>query len=209
MPIGMRESLESLLDRIAASTPTPGGGSVSAICGALSAALSRMVANLAVGKQGYEAVQSDLGEIDVRGKALQKRFLALAEDDEKAYDGVVAAMHLPKASEAERAARKEAMQAAYKRATEVPLETIRAAVDALALAMEAAEKGNRNAITDAGVAALLAQTAVRGGALNVGINLAAIQDDAWRSAREDELKALLHRGSALARAVDEFVTAAL
>jgi len=199
------ESLEEFLERVASNTPTPGGGTVSAICGAMSASLSRMVANLAVGKQGYEAVQGDLVSIESRGKDLQRRFLDLADLDAKAYDGVVAAMRLPKAGDADRATRKEAMQAAYKRATEVPMETVRACVEALELARLAAEKGNRNAITDAGVAAILAQAAMRGAALNVKVNLAAISDAAWREAAETELDSLLKRGAELAHRLDDFV----
>jgi formiminotetrahydrofolate cyclodeaminase len=199
------ESLAALLERIAESTPTPGGGTASAICGALSAALSRMVANLAVGKQGYEGVQFELPGIEARGKALQARFLVLAEQDAAAYDGVVAAMALPKASDGDRATRKDAMQDAYKAATEVPLETIRATLDALELAKMAAEKGNRNAITDAGVAALLAQAGMIGASLNVRINLAAIADEAWRAQAEADLKTLLARGARLAQAVDAMV----
>ena len=202
----MPSSLEALLERIAAGTPTPGGGSVSAICGALSAALSRMVANLAVGKQGYEGVQSDLVSIESRGKALQRRFLDLAEADAKAYDGVVAAMRLPKGTDPERAARKDAMQAAYMRATEVPMDTIRAAIEAIELAELAAEKGNRNAITDVGVAALLAQAAMRGAGLNVQINLAAIADHAWRDSVEADLKALLQQGAKRSHALHDLVT---
>jgi len=205
----MVESLESFLERVAASTPAPGGGAVAAICGALSAALTRMVASLAVGKEGYEGVQSELAAIEERGKTLQQRFLDLAAEDAKAYDGVVASMRLRKGTDAEREARKEAMQAAYKRATEVPMETIRACVDALDLAKLAAEKGNRNAITDAGVSAILAQAGMRGAALNVRINLAAIADDEWRDATEAELVSLLERGAALAHEVDSLVEARL
>ena len=112
----MSESCESFLERVAAPTPTPGGGTVSAVCGALSVALSRMVANLAVGKQGYEAVQAYLAAIEARGKALQARFLELADADARAYESVVAAMRRPKGTDAEKAARKDAMQAAYKQA---------------------------------------------------------------------------------------------
>lgn len=205
MPARVTESLEVLLERIAAATPTPGGGTVSAICGALSAALSRMVANLAVDKAGYEVVQADLGAIEARGKALQRKFLDLAAEDARAYDGVVAAMRLPKAGDAERAARKDAMQEAYKRATEVPMETIRTSLDALELARRAAEKGNRNAITDVGVAAILAQAAMRAAALNVKINLAAIADLVWREGIETELEALLRRGAEDAHRLDDLV----
>jgi len=209
LPALVSESLDSLLERIAANTPTPGGGTVSAVCGALSAALSRMVANLAVGKQGYEAAQSDVAAIEARGRALQRRFLELAEADAKAYDVVVAAMRMPKATDADRAARKGAMQDAYRGATEVPMETVRAAIEALELAKSAAEKGNRSAITDAGVAALLAQAAMRGASLNVRINLAAVADPLWREAVEKDLEGLLERGAELAHAVDDLVRARL
>lgn len=182
---------------------------MSAICGALSAALSRMVANLAVGKQGYEAVLPDLAAIESKGKALQGRFLELAHEDAKAYEAVVGAMRLPKASDAERGARKDAMQAAYRRATEIPMDTIRAALDALELARLAVEKGNRNAITDAGVAAVLAQAAMRGAALNVKINLAAMSDHAWRESVDSELESLLRRGAGVAHKVDDLVESRL
>lgn len=201
----MPESLEALLERIAAATPTPGGGTVSAICGALSAALSRMVANLAVGKQGYEAVQAELGSIESKGSELLRRFLKLADKDAAAYEGVVAAMRMPKASDAERTMRKGAMQAAYKRATEIPMETIRACLDALELAKLAARHGNRNAITDAGVAAILAESGMRGAALNVRINVAAISDASWRASTEAELESLLKRGEGVAHEVQAFV----
>ncbi len=205
----MPESLEELLEKVAAGTPTPGGGTVSAICGALSAALSRMVANLAVGKQGYEAAQSELVSIESTGRVLQRRFLDLAAEDARAYDGVVAAMRLPKARDGDRAARKDAMQAAYKRATEVPMDTIRACLEALDLARLAAEKGNRNAITDAGVAAILAQAGMRAAALNVKINLAATSDRAWRESTEAELESLLKRGADLAHRLDDLVASRL
>jgi len=201
------ESLEEFLSRVASNAPTPGGGTVSAVCGALSASLCRMVANLAVGKQGYEAVQPDLAAIEETGKALQARFLALADADAAAYESVVAAMRLPKGTDAEKGVRKAAIQGAYRRATDVPLDTMRAGVDALELARLAAERGNRNAITDAGVAGLLAHAAVRGAALNVRINLAAIADAAWREDRERALGEILERSADLAQDVERLVDA--
>ena len=197
--------MEPFLERVAAGTPTPGGGTVSAICGALSAALSRMVANLAVGKQGYETVQPDLAMIEERGKALQRKFLDLAVEDSAAYDAVVVAMRLPKATEADRAVRKDAMQSAYTRATEVPMETVRACVEAFEISRLASEKGNRGAITDVGVAALLAEAAMRGAALNVRVNLAAIADEGWRERTERELGLLLEAGTKRANAIEALV----
>lgn len=205
----MTESLETWLERVASPSPTPGGGSVAAVSGALSAALSRMVSNLSIGKQGYEEVEEELKALERRAAELQSRFLLLAEEDARAFEGVMTAMRRPKGTDEERAARKEAMQAAYKTATEVPLQTVRASMEALEIAQVAAGKGNRNAITDAGAAALLAQAAMRSASLNVRINLSAIADAAWRSEREDELAVLLDRGAQLAHAVDDLVESRL
>ena len=185
-------TLEEYLESIAAATPTPGGGSVAALCGALSAALSRMGANLAVGKEGYESVQGELKELDRRAKALQTRLLVLMEEDATAYDAVISAMRLAKKTEAERAARVRAMQSAYETATTVPLDTMQACSDALGIALVAAQKGNRNAISDAGVAALVAEAGLRAAGLNVRINLAALKDHALRAEIEKRLEAILN-----------------
>ena len=117
-------TLEEFLAAVAAPTPTPGGGSVSALAGALSVALSRMVAGLARGKKGYESVESELVQLEGRAKKTQARLEALIDEDAKAYDAVMAAMRSPKSTDQEKAARVEAMQRAYRRATEVPLETM-------------------------------------------------------------------------------------
>ena len=185
-------TLEEYLESIAAATPTPGGGSVAALCGALSAALSRMVANLAIGKEGYESVQAELKELERRAKALQSRLLVLMEEDAIAYDAVISAMRLAKKTEAERAARVRAMQSAYETATTVPLDTMQACSDALGIALVAAQKGNRNAISDAGVAALVAEAGLRAAGLNVRINLAALKDHALRAEIEKRLEAILN-----------------
>ena len=185
-------TLEEYLESIAAATPTPGGGSVAALCGALSAALSRMVANLAIGKEGYESVQAELKELERRAKALQSRLLVLMEEDATAYDAVITAMRLAKKTDADRAARVRAMQSAYERATTVPLDTMQACSDALGIALVAAQKGNRNAISDAGVAALVAEAGLRAAGLNVRINLAALKDHALRAEIEKRLEAILN-----------------
>jgi len=179
------------LEAIAAPTPTPGGGSVAALCGALSAALSRMVANLAIGKEGYESVQTELADLNRRAKTLQDRLLVLMEEDATAYDAVVAAMRLPKKTDPEKAARVRAMQQAYERATMAPLNTMQACSDAIGLALVAAQEGNRNAITDAGVAALVAEAGLRGAGLNVRINLSALRDNALRAEIEARLARIL------------------
>ncbi len=165
-------TVEQFLAAVAAPTPTPGGGSVSALAGALSAALSRMVAGLARGKRGYEGVESELEQIEIRGEVIQARLEALINEDARAYEAVIAAMRMPKSSEKEKAARVNAMQAAYRKATEVPLETMEHCVEALELAEASVKKGNRSATTDAAVAILLAEAAIRGASLNCAVNLA-------------------------------------
>jgi formiminotetrahydrofolate cyclodeaminase len=198
---GVREFLEA----VAAPTPTPGGGSVAALCGALSAALSRMVAGLAAGKQGYEDAQEDLRALQMRARDLQNRLLALVERDAAAYDGVVAAMKRPKGTDAEKAARVLAMQEAYVKASEVPLETMEACLEALELALLAAQKGNRSAVTDAGAAALLAEAGLRAASLNVRINLTALKDGATRARIESRLADLLERADKVGRDALAFV----
>ena len=183
--------LGKYLDSIAAATPTPGGGSVAALCGALSAALSRMVSNLAIGKEGYESVQPELGELDNRARDLQNRLVVLMEEDAKAYDAVVAAIRLPRKSDEERGERVRAMQKAYEHATMVPLDTMAACSEALSIALIAAQRGNRNAITDAGAAALVAEAGLRAAGLNVRINLAALKDNAIRVRVEAQLGTIL------------------
>lgn len=199
------QSLEEYLAAVAAATPTPGGGSVSAVVAALGVALARMVAGLARDKKGYEDAQDDLRRLEARAAPLQERLMGLAEKDSRAYDAVVAAMRIPKAADAERASRVEALQAAYKEATEVPLETMEACGEAIELAALAVEKGNRGATTDAAVAVLLAEAGLRGASLNARINLASIKDEAYRTAIEAKMDRIMsqadvvgHRAMALA-----------
>lgn len=191
------ETLVQYLASVAAATPTPGGGSVSAIVGALGVALARMVAGLARDKKGYDAVQEDLRRLEARAIPLQDRLIGLAEKDSAAYERVILAMKMPKATDVERASRVDAMQAAYRRATEVPLETMEACVEALELAAIAVEKGNRGATTDAAVAVLLAEAGLRSASLNVRVNLASIKDEAFRAMTETKMDRLLSQADAV------------
>jgi formiminotetrahydrofolate cyclodeaminase len=208
--LGVKDStVEGFLAQVAAPTATPGGGSVAALAGALSAALSRMVAGLARGKKGYESVERELEEIEVRGKAIQGRLEALVDEDARAYEAVMAAMRLPKGSEAEKEARVVAMQSAYRKATEVPLETMERCIEALELAEAAVKKGNRGATTDAAVAILLAESAIRGASLNCAVNLASIRDESFRSDAEERVDKLLKRADEIGHEAMAVVTARL
>jgi formiminotetrahydrofolate cyclodeaminase len=205
--VGVKDAtVEQFLAAVAAPTPTPGGGSVSALAGALSAALSRMVVGLARGKPGYEGVEAELAQIETRGKGIQRRLEALIDEDARAYEAVIAAMRMPKSSEKEKAARVDAMQAAYRKATEVPLETMDRCVEALELAEASVKKGNRSATTDAAVAILLAEAAIRGASLNCAVNLASIRDETFRSNAEERVEQLLKRADEIGHEAMAVVT---
>lgn len=193
------EPLGRFLEAVAAPKPTPGGGSVAALAGALSVALSRMVIGLARGKKGYEDSEADLAQLEGRGASIQGRLEDLMEADARAYDAVVQAMKLPRASEEEKRHRVGRVQAAYRRATEVPLETAEGCLDALELAEAAAKTGSRSAVTDAGVAVLLAGAGLQGAALNCRVNLAAIRDETFRSVAEGRLESLQKRADEIGR----------
>jgi len=165
--------LAEWMDGVASASPSPGGGTVSAVAGAAAAALAAMVGRLTVGRKKYAEVEAEFRALVDRAEGLRVRLMRLGDEDSAAYDKVSAAYGMPKAQEAERTA---AIQAALLEATRVPLETLRAARDVAALAARAAEAGNRNAASDAGVAALLADAAARGAAYNVLINVAAMPD---------------------------------
>ena len=188
---GQQTSLEEFVASVAAATPTPGGGSVAAHTGALAAALAQMVAALTIGRKKYADVESDLREVARRGAELSQRLNELVALDAQSYAAVSSAYKLPKDTPEQQAARAAAITAALVGASEVPLETARAAAEVASLAEVAAAKGNTNAVSDAGVAALLAEAACRGAAYNVRINVAALTDPV--------------AGRALAEAAAEFV----
>ena len=164
------------LQAIASSDPVPGGGSVSAYAGALSSALIRMVAGLTIGRKKYAAVEPEMTLIAANAETLADSLSRLVERDADAYTQVSAAYKLPKEPEDARAARTEAITRALLGAAEVPLETARLCAQAAELASAVAAKGNSNAVTDAGVAALLASAGCRGASYNVRINVASLPD---------------------------------
>jgi glutamate formiminotransferase/formiminotetrahydrofolate cyclodeaminase len=182
------------LRAIASSDPVPGGGSVSAYAGALSAALVRMVAGLTIGRSRYSGVESEMTVVATNADALSTALSELVDRDAGAYAAVSDAYKLPKEPEAFARSRSEAIRKALLGAAEVPLETARLCAQAAGLAADVAAKGNSNAVTDAGVAALLASAGCRGAAYNVRINVASLSD---RS-----------QGEHLEREANELVTAA-
>ncbi|HKG94169.1 MAG TPA: glutamate formimidoyltransferase [Gemmatimonadaceae bacterium] len=173
---GAGPSVDAFVASVAAPTPTPGGGAVVAHAGALGAALAQMVTGLTIGRKKYAAVETEMKEIAVRAASLSNTLAALAERDMAAYGAVSAAYKMPKEPPEAAAARDRAIAAALLGASEVPLETARACAEVAEIAAAVAARGNTNAVSDAGVAALLADAACRGAAYNVRINIAALAD---------------------------------
>lgn len=183
-------SIEQFLDELASKSPTPGGGSAAAIMGAMGAALVSMVCNLTVGKKNYETVADDMARTLRQAEALRARLIDSVSADVAAFDQVMAAYRLPRESEPEKRARSDAIQAALKAATEVPLECARACVEVIQLTRLVAENGNKNVISDAGVAVVAAHAALRSAALNVLVNTGAINDAAFVASSLAELERL-------------------
>lgn len=175
--VGAAAPSNEFLTAIASADPVPGGGSVAAYAGALAASLTQMVAGLTIGKKRYVDVESEMTVVSASARALSEKLANLVERDAEAYAAVAAAYKLAKDSEAEKAFRSTAITKALLGAAEVPLETARACADVAELAAIVAAKGNSNAVTDAGTAALLASAGCRAAAYNVRINVASLTDE--------------------------------
>ena len=184
-------AIEPFLDQLASSAATPGGGSAAAIIGAMGAALVSMVCNLTIGKKKYADVEGELKDVLAKTEALRKRLTAMIQDDVKAFDAVMGAYGMPKETDADKAARDKAIQAALKLATDVPLACARAAREVIDLAAIASDKGNLNVISDAGVGVLAGYAALRSAALNVFTNARMITDKTFAEAKLKELDQLL------------------
>ena len=185
------KSIQQFLDELASKEPTPGGGSAAAIMGAMGAALVSMVCNLTVGKKNYEAVEAEMKETLQAAESLRTRLIDMIRADVDVFDQVMVAYGLPKETETEKQARSQAIQAALKAATDVPLACARACAEVITLSRGVAEKGNKNVISDAGVAVLAGYAALKSAALNVYVNVGAIKDEAFVAERLSQLNAIL------------------
>jgi formiminotetrahydrofolate cyclodeaminase len=199
----------NFLDELASNAPAPGGGSVAALSGALGAALISMVCNLTVGKKAYEDVQGDISDLLARSEALRQELTDLLEDDVAAYTGYSKAAKMPRTTDEEKAIRAKAMQAALKVATDVPLRIAEAAVQVMELCMTAAEKGNKWAVSDAGVAVLMGEAALRSAALNVFINLGSLKDKEFVADRRAKLEDLLEGKGVMRDEIYDYVVSRL
>ncbi len=183
-------NIKTFLQGTASNAPVPGGGSVAALSGGLAAALTAMVANLTIGKKNYESMEEEMKAIAESMTAKLNKLVADIDRDCDAFNEVMAAFKLPKATEEEVESRKAAIQLATKKAALVPLEVARDAFDLMDSIEAVVERGNKNAVTDGAVAAMMARTAVLSALYNVKINLGSIKDQSFVDEVGKEVAAL-------------------
>ena len=199
-PVSEGTTVASFFDQVAAATPTPGGGTVAAFSGALASSLATMVANLTLGKKKYAAHEPALRELKVKAEQARRQLLALARADSEAFEAVLRVGRMPQATPAEQVNRTKALAEANLEAARVPLRTAEACLEVVQIATQAAQLGNVQAVTDAGVAGLLAHAAGEGALLNVQINLKSLVEGVDKNGVETDLRRL---AAALRRAADE------
>lgn len=204
-----QKPIAEFLDELASQAPVPGGGSGAALVGALGAALAGMVCNLTIGKPKYADVQAEIQALLAQTEALRARLTALIDEDIAVYYRLSSAYKMPKDTDEQKAARTAAIQGILRDATRVPMQIAEACVQVLHLCKPIAEKGNVGAVSDAGVAALLAEAALRSAALNVLINLAAIKDAGFVARERAVLEGLLSGKAQLKEEIYDLVVSKL
>jgi len=185
------KSIQIFLDELASKSATPGGGSVSALMGAQSAALISMVCNLTIGKPKYAEVETEMQVLLQKSEALRAKLTGLIKADVDVFNRLMAAYGLPKETDEEKMARTEAIQTVLKAATEVPLDCARACAEAIELSRCAANKGNLGVISDAGAAVLAGYSGLKSAALNVYINTGSLKDRQFAETKLAELETIL------------------
>jgi len=171
------KTVREYLTELSSNSPTPGGGNVSAFCGALASSLGTMVCNLTIGKKKYINVETEMVEVKTKLESYIYKFTELAVKDNQAFDKVMDAFKLPKESESEKEIRSKIIEEATLNAARVPAEVIKNCSEIIPLVKVIADKGNQNSLSDAGVAALLISTAAQGAFLNVLINCSGLKNN--------------------------------
>lgn len=203
------QTIDSFFIELSSKAPIPGGGGASALVGALSGALTHMVAALTVGKQKYAAVEQEMQELLVQTESLTNRFLALMDEDAASFEPLAQAYRLPKETDEEKSEKARVMESALKSAVQPPLEIMETCARALPLIALCAEKGSVVAVSDAGVAASLCRAALEGASLNVFINTQGMQDKAYASSLNQRAHELLTQYGAEAERIFREVSARL
>ncbi len=201
-PVLANMRLNAFVDETASESPAPGGGSIAAYCGSLGVALATMVANLSASKKGWEERWNEFSDWADKGQKIKKQLLHLVDEDTVAFNKIMDAFKLPKATDQEKADRKQAVAEATRYAIEVPLSVMKISLQSMELIEAMATNGNPNSVSDAGVGAMCARTAVLGAGLNVRINAAAYSDKTFvetvlKQAAEMENKAIANEKNIL------------
>lgn len=188
-------TLKGFMEETHSESPAPGGGSISAYVGALGVALGGMVANLSAHKRGWDARWKEFSDVAEKAVVLEKELLRLVDEDTRAFNRIMDAFGLANGSAEEKAIRKAAIQEATRKAIETPLQVMRLALESMEIVAQMAEFGNPNSVSDAGVGALCARTAVLGAGLNVKINCAGYDDAAFVEQTLSEVQQLIARAN--------------
>ena len=199
-------TVSEFIEEVASDKPAPGGGSVSALGGALGAALAVLIGKATIGKEKFIDVQEEMESVISKGTELYQRLNKLVDEDTEAFNQILHAYRMPKDEPEVRSA---AIQDAVKRAAEVPLQTAKISFEVLDLIIAVAERGNKNAITDAGVAALFAESAIRGALFNVKINMLSIKDEEVKQNFTNDMEEILTQLASKREAVIKVVEAEL
>lgn len=186
-------TVRQFVDELSTDSPAPGGGSAAALSGSIAAGLVAMVANLTVGKKGYESVFDEMKNISVSAQKLKDELLLLVDEDTNAFNKLMEAARLPKKSEEEINKRNKLIEETTLYASEVPLRTMEKSFEVLSLAKIVSEKGNKNSNSDAGVAILLSRSAIKGGAMNVEINLKELQESEQKKSIQNKMENILQK----------------
>lgn len=190
-------SLSRFADETASESPAPGGGSIAAYMGALGVSLGTMVANLSSHKTGWDSSWQEFSDWAEKGQHLKEQLLKLVDEDTRAFNKIMDAFGLPKGTDAEKAARKKAIQEATLYAIEIPLQVMQLSLESFAIIKAMAETGNPSSVSDAGVGALAARSAVYGAFLNVKINAAGYDDKEYVKNTLQQAQDMLHKAQAL------------
>ncbi len=198
-------TVDRFLDELASQSAAPGGGSVSALSASLGSALTAMVCRLTVGKKKYAEVESDIQSVLSAIEKIRPQFTSLIDKDTDAFNNVMMAFALPKESDEQKTIRQEAIESATKKATMIPLRVMELCEEAMGLSRIAVGKGNTNAVSDAGVSALMISAGCRGAYYNVRINLGSIKDAHFKQEISQKAEAILHSVASHAEAIGKSV----
>jgi glutamate formiminotransferase/formiminotetrahydrofolate cyclodeaminase len=202
-------TLEAFLSSLASGDPTPGGGAASALLGSIGASLALMGCRLTHGKTEFEASRARIDEIEARASDLQRALVNAIDEDVDAYNAVLDALRMPKATADEKAARSAALQKAFRWATEVPLAVAAKSCEVIELCEELARVGLQSAVSDVGVGGKAARAAVDGAAFNVLINLGSIKDEAFAKEAREKIEVARSRAARASASLDDHIRRAL